>query len=79
MKKEMGDIFCVLLLFFCMTVISLVMVFSKFDSAAEEFWSEQSGAREMMGNFAENDIFDLDNTKTVGGVDEIKENSTLSK
>ena len=79
MKSELGEVFGVLLLFFCMTVVSLVMVFSKFESATVDFWSEQEELSHVVNKLTKNDVFDVDNTKTVGGVDEIKENSTLSK
>ena len=79
MKNGMGDIFGVLLLFFCMTVISLVMVFSRFEDAALDFWKGQEGLAEAVDALTENDIFDTDKTKTVGGVDEKGQNPTLSK
>lgn len=79
MKGELGDVFCVLLLFFCMTVVSLAMVFSKFESAALEFWSEQGELTEVVNKLTDNDVFDVDNTKTVGGVDEKGQKPTLSK
>ena len=79
MKNELKEIFGVLILFFCLTVVSLVMVFSNFESYAEEFWSEQQEIIKAANALAENDIFNSDNSNTSGGVDENAENSTLSK
>lgn len=79
MKNELKEVFGVLVLFFCMTVVSLVMVFSKFESEAVSFWNEQEELVKAADAFTQNDIFDLDNRKTLGGVDKIEEKTTLSK
>jgi len=66
MKNELKEIFGVLILFFCMTVVSLVMVFSNFESYAEEFWSEQQEIIKAANALAENDIFNADSSNTSG-------------
>ncbi len=79
MKNELKEVFGVLVLFFCLTVISIVMVFSKFESKAVEFWNDQEELVKAADALTQSDVFDLDNTKTAGGVDKKEQNSTLSK
>ena len=40
-KKELGDIFKALTLFFILTVVSLVMVFAKFEQGVKDFWQNE--------------------------------------
>lgn len=70
MKNDMKEVFSVLLLFFCMTAVSLVMIFSQFEKEVIELWSNQEALAEATEKLTENEIFDLDNVKMVGGVDE---------
>ena len=79
MRNDLRDVFSTLLLFFCLMVVSIVMVFSSFEKGTVDFWSEQEGLVKAVDALTESDVFDLDNTNTVGGVDEIGQNSTLSK
>lgn len=75
----MKEIFGALVLFFCMTVISIIMFFSKFESGVENFWEEQEGLTRVAQNLTEFEVFDIDNTKISEEVDENQQNSLLSK
>jgi len=46
-KKELGDIFKALTLFFILTVVSLVMVFAKFEQGVKDFWENEQNSTEI--------------------------------
>lgn len=41
-KREMGEIFKTLTLFFVLTVVSIVMIFAKFEQGVEDFWKNET-------------------------------------
>ena len=45
-KKELGDIFKALTLFFILTVVSLVMIFAKFEQGVKDFWKSEQASVE---------------------------------
>ncbi len=46
-KKELGDIFKALTLFFILTVVSLVMIFAKFEQGVKDFWENEQNSTEI--------------------------------
>ena len=46
-KKELGDIFKALTLFFILTVVSLVMIFAKFEQGVKDFWENEQNSIEI--------------------------------
>ena len=46
-KKELGDIFKTLILFFILTVVSLVMIFAKFEQGVKDFWENEQNSTEI--------------------------------
>ena len=47
-KSDIGDLFKVLTLFFALTVISLVMIFGKFEQGVEDFWEEEEESNQSL-------------------------------
>lgn len=43
-KREMKEIFKALTLFFILTVVSIVMIFAKFEQGVEDFWKDEAGS-----------------------------------
>ena len=43
-KKEIGELFKALTLFFILTVVSIVMIYSKFEQGVEDFWKNEQNS-----------------------------------
>ena len=43
-KKDIGEIFKALTLFFILTVVSIVMIYAKFEQGVEDFWENETSA-----------------------------------
>ena len=46
-KKEMGEIFKTLTLFFVLTVVSIVMIYAKFEQGVVDFWNNELNSTEF--------------------------------
>ena len=46
-KKEIGELFKALTLFFILTVVSIVMIYSKFEQGVEDFWENEQNSTEI--------------------------------
>ncbi len=47
-KKDIADLFKALTLFFALTVISIVMIFGKFEQGVEDFWEEEEESNQSL-------------------------------
>ena len=76
-NKEISIKECVrvLTLFFILSLISVVMIYSKFEQGVEDFWKNKKDSENIASDSLFYDIIDLDSVETSGGVCEIEENS----
>lgn len=58
----------VLTLFFILSVVSMVMIYSKFEQGVEDFWENREEYKNTVLDSEIFDLIDLDNVKTADGV-----------
>lgn len=79
--KELNakEIFITLILFFTLSVISIVLVYSTFEEGIEDFWEENREVKAHLESNAIFDLIDLDNVKTSGGVYDFDKESLANR
>ena len=72
-SKEISlkEVIQVLSLFFILSIISVVMIYAKFEQGVEDFWKSKDDYEQVLENSAFCDIIDLDSIETQGDVCEI--------
>ena len=74
-KIGIKEVFKTLTLFFALSVLSLVLFYSKFEQGVEDFWQNNEEYAETIENSGIYEIIDLDNVKTERDVYEIDKKS----
>ena len=68
------EVIQVLSLFFILTIVSVVMIYAKFEQGVEDFWKSKDIYEDTFENSMLGDIIDLDSIETQGDVCEIDQN-----
>ena len=74
-KKDICEIFKALTLFFVLTVVSIVMIYSKFEEGIESFWQEQEEIKAVVNEIDFGKITKEENCKKTGDVFEKQQKS----
>lgn len=74
-KRDIYEIFKALTLFFILTVVSIVMVFAKFEEGVVDFWESKEELKSVVNEIN----FDIEKEKTTGEVDEFRQNIPFYK
>lgn len=77
-KKDICEVFKVLTLFFALTVISIVMVHSKFEEGVERFWQEQEEIKAAVNEISLEENKNEEKCKMSEGVYDFRQYSPLN-
>lgn len=73
-KISLKEVMQVLSLFFILSVVSIIMIYAKFEQGVEDFWNDKEKYEEVLENSGIGETIDLDSLEIQGDVYEFDQN-----